>query len=155
VQAQMLFYLNNLIQQHCMQSSATPFTNENIDLVVAKFPSDKAPRFDGFNGLFLKKCWHIIKEDIYQLCFNFFEERIGLQPINTSFITLVPKVNNPVGMNDFRPISLINCVIKIITKLLGNRLQSIVIPLVHKNQYCFIKSRTIQDCLTWAFEYIH
>jgi retron-type reverse transcriptase len=27
--------------------------------------------------------------------------------------------------------------------------------LVHKNQYGFIKGRTIQDCLAWAFEYIH
>jgi hypothetical protein len=58
-------------------------------------------------------------------------------------------------VNDFRPISLINSIFKIITKLLGDRLQSIIIPLVHKNQYAFIKTRTIQECLGWAFEYIH
>jgi hypothetical protein len=58
-------------------------------------------------------------------------------------------------VNDFRPISLINSIFKIITKLLGDRLQSIIIPLVHKNQYGFIKTRTIQDYLGWAFEYIH
>jgi hypothetical protein len=40
-------------------------------------------------------------------------------------------------------------------KLMGERLQSVIIPLVHQNQYGFIKSRTIQDCLAWAFEYIH
>jgi hypothetical protein len=51
--------------------------------------------------------------------------------------------------------SLLNCVIKIITKLLGDRLQSVIIPLVHKNQYDFIKSRTIQDYLAWAFKYIY
>jgi hypothetical protein len=38
---------------------------------------------------------------------------------------------------------------------MGERLQSVIIPLVHHNQYGFIKSRTIQDCLAWAFEYIH
>ena len=27
--------------------------------------------------------------------------------------------------------------------------------LVHRNQYGFIKTRTIQDCLAWAFEYLH
>jgi hypothetical protein len=27
--------------------------------------------------------------------------------------------------------------------------------LVHKNQYDFIKKRTIQDCVAWAYEYIH
>jgi retron-type reverse transcriptase len=30
-----------------------------------------------------------------------------------------------------------------------------VTSLVHKNQYGFIKGRIIQDCLAWAYEYIH
>jgi hypothetical protein len=144
----MHFDLSNLIQERFLQSIEVSFTREDIDMVVAKLPSNKAPELDGFNGLFLKKCWHIIKENIYQLCFDFFEGKIDLQSINTSFITSVPKVNTPSGMNDFMPISLINCVVKVNTKLLGNRLQLVVIPLVHKNQYVFIKSRTIQDCLS-------
>jgi hypothetical protein len=44
---------------------------------------------------------------------------------------------------------------KIITKLLSNRLQTVMTSLVHKNQYGFIRGRTIQDCLAWAYEYIH
>jgi retron-type reverse transcriptase len=44
---------------------------------------------------------------------------------------------------------------KIITKLLANRLQTIITSLIHKNQYGFLKHRTIQDCLAWAFEYLH
>ena len=58
-------------------------------------------------------------------------------------------------MNDFRPISLLNCVLKIITKLLANRLQGKITSLIRTNQYGFIKSRTIQDCLAWTYEYIH
>jgi hypothetical protein len=91
----------------------------------------------------------------YQLCFDYFEEILDLQAINNSLITLIPKVNSPSGVNDFMPISLLNCIVKIITQLLGERLQTVIIPLVHQNQYGFIKSRTIQDCLAWAFEYIH
>jgi len=26
---------------------------------------------------------------------------------------------------------------------------------VHQNHYGFIRSRTIQDCLAWSFEYLH
>jgi retron-type reverse transcriptase len=117
--------------------------------------SDKAPGPDGFNGMFLKKCWDIIKEDIYTLCFDFFNGSLSLEAINFSFITLVPKVHNPTSTNDFRPISLLNCVLKIITKLLADRLQTKIISLIHKNQYGFIKTRTIQDCLAWAYEYIY
>jgi hypothetical protein len=154
-QTQMFFNIHELVQQHNLHHIETPFTREDIDNVVKRLPTDIAPGPDGFNGLFIKKAWHIIKEDIYQLCFDFFNGAVDIQAINTSFITLIPKVNSHTGVNNFRPISLINCVVKIITKLMGERLQSVIIPLVHHNQYGFIKSRTIQDCLAWAFEYIH
>jgi hypothetical protein len=61
----MHFNLQELIQQHDLQQLESPFTKEDIDRVVKRLPVDKAPGPDGFNGLFLKKCWHIIKEDIY------------------------------------------------------------------------------------------
>jgi len=44
---------------------------------------------------------------------------------------------------------------KLLTKILATRLQQKNTQLVHKNQYGFIKTRTIQDCLAWVFEYIH
>ena len=118
-------------------------------------PKDKSPGLDGFNGLFFKKCWHIIKEVIYNLCKEFFEGNLNLKAINNSFITLIPKCNNPSSVNDFRPISLLNSVLKLLTKIMSRWLQRVIIPLVHQNQYGFIKNRTIQDCLAWAFEYIH
>jgi hypothetical protein len=116
-----------------LQQIEVPFSKEDIDKVVMRMPTDKAPGPDGFNGLFMKKCWNIIKEDAYQLFFDFFDGKIDLQAINSSFITLVPKVNNPSTLNDCMPISLMNSILKIITKLLVDRLQSIIIPLVHKN----------------------
>jgi retron-type reverse transcriptase len=97
----------------------------------------------------------VIKQDFYKLCSDFYNGQANVESINESFITLVPKKLNPESVNDFRPISLLNCSLKILTKLLANRLRDKIIKLIHKNQYGFIKSRTIQDCLAWCFEYIH
>jgi retron-type reverse transcriptase len=80
---------------------------------------------------------------------------VCLQSINGSFIAFVPKVDGPSRINDYRPISLLNSSIKVIIKLLANRLQPLITRLVHANQYGFIKNRTIQDCLAWSFEYLH
>jgi hypothetical protein len=85
---------------------------------------------------------------------DFHAGNISLESINSSYITLIPKIDNPSTPGDFKPISLLNCVLKIITKLLANRLQDIILSLVHKNQYGFLKKRSIQDCLCWGFEYL-
>ena len=97
----------------------------------------------------------MIKEDFYRLCRVFFDCNVNLESINSSFITLVPKVNNLETVNDFRPISLLNCSIILLTKILADRLQQVILQLLHENQYGFIRNKTIQDCIAWCFEYIH
>src|ERR1041385_8056221 len=118
-------------------------------------PSEKAPGPDGFNGAFIKHCWDIICQYFYRLIADFHAGIVNLQSINASFITLIPKIDAPSTTNDFRPISLLNCTIKIITKLLANRLQGHITSLIHINQYEFIKNRPLQDSVAWSFEYLH
>lgn len=131
------------------------FSKEEIDAVVKRLPSNKALEPDGFNTDFLKHCWSIISEDFYSLCGAFHSEHVCLQSINGSHITLIPKKDDAIKILDFKPISLLNNFVKIITKLLANRLQHELPSLLHKNQYGFIKHRTIQDCIAWALEYLH
>jgi hypothetical protein len=90
---------------------------------------------------FIKKCWPIICTDFYNLHSDFHSnpESICLQSINESYITLIPKKDDASKVNDYRPISLLNSSIKILTKILANRLQSVLPSLLHKNQYGFIK----------------
>ena len=88
-------------------------------------------------------------------CIHFFQSGSSLQCISHSHIILVPKKDNPGTIADFRPIFLLNVPLKVITKLMADRLQLCITKLVHDNQYDFIKSRTIQDYLAWTFEYLH
>jgi len=116
-----------------------PFSKLEIDSVIKALPSDKAPVLDGFNTDFVKHCWSIICPDFYRLCEDFFNNQLCLQSINGSHITLVPKKDDAQKIADFRPISLLNTSVKVITKLLANRLQTVLPSLLHKNQYSFIK----------------
>ena len=118
----MPFDLTQLVQtSDSLDEMSRPFSIEDIDSVIKQMSVDKAPGPDGFNGFFLKSCWEIVKEDFYNLCFNFFNGSWDLQSINNSHITLIPKTNNLATVNDFRPISHLNCAIKVIIKLLANR----------------------------------
>jgi hypothetical protein len=132
-----------------------PFTPKEIDDVVTDFPHNKSPGPDGFNAEFLQKCWPITKKDFHKLCNQFHQGSVCLESINSCFITLVPKKEDATIVHDYRPISLLNCTLKLLTKLLANRLQTVIMQLIHENQYGLIKRRTIQDCLAWTFEYIH
>jgi hypothetical protein len=80
-----------------------PLAHEEIDEVVESLATDKTPGPDGFNNDFLKKCWSIIAPDFYALCEGFQTGEICLQSINGSFITLLPKVDNPCKIGDTGP----------------------------------------------------
>jgi hypothetical protein len=74
-----------------LEELTVPFTKKEMDDVIKHMPADRAPGPDGYNGLFLKKCWPIIQNEFYRLAANFFDETIQLQNINGSYITLGPK----------------------------------------------------------------
>ncbi|KAL5190599.1 Transposon TX1 uncharacterized protein [Glycine soja] len=68
----------------------------------------------------------LLKPEITRFTFEFHANGIFPKGSNASFITLVPKVHDPQNLNDFRPISLIGCVYKIVAKLLSNRLKRVM-----------------------------
>jgi hypothetical protein len=105
--------------------------------------------------MFIKRCWAVIKSDFYALFQYFYLDQIDIRSINGSFITLVPKNASPITVNGYRPISLLGGPVKLITKLLANRVQRVITKLIHDNQYDFVKARTIHNCLGWAFYYLH
>jgi hypothetical protein len=115
-----------------LDTLSDPFAHEEIDVVVANLPSDKSPGPDGFNTDFVKKYWPIIKQDFYKLCEDFHAGQVCLQSLNGSHITLLPKMDNPSTVLDFRPIYLLNTSIKILTKLLANRLQRVIMDFSQK-----------------------
>jgi hypothetical protein len=120
---------------------------DEISVVLKDMSSDHAPGPDGFNGAFFKKCWPIIKDDVIRLCRDFGNGNLNLESINASLITLISKNNNPQIVNDYRPISLLTYSLKFLAKLLANRLQGVILKVVHENQYGFLKGRIIQDCI--------
>ena len=134
-QTDMRFDLRRIIKKvDGLHALSSPFTRNDIDQVVKELPSDRAPGPDGFSGSFIKSCWHIIKEDFYRLCSDFHASNLDLESLNSGFITLIPKTQSPETANDYRPITHLNCCLKILTKLLANRLQHVILKIIHRNQ---------------------
>jgi len=74
--------------------------------------------------------------------------------INNTFIALVPKVDSPQRLNDFRLISLVGSMYKILAKVLACRLRSVIGSVVSDTQSAFIKGRQIMDGILVANEIV-
>lgn len=98
--------------------------------------------------------WEIVKGEIMHLCEDFFAGKVNLERINWACIALIPKVFSPASPRDFRPISLINSSLKIISKILASRLSTVMDSLVDHAQSAFLKGRCILDNIASAEEAI-
>jgi Reverse transcriptase (RNA-dependent DNA polymerase) len=78
-----------------------------------------------------------------------------LSKLNLASICLIPKKAEANLITNFRPISLINCSFKIITKLLVDRLASIMNSLIDNLQITYIKGHYIMDNIVCAHEVLH
>ena len=72
--------------------------------------------------------------------------------LNATFITLIPKKNEAIEVKDFRPISLVGGVYKIIAKVLANRLHTVMEDIISASQNAFVRNRQILDPVIIANE---
>lgn len=63
--------------------------------------------------------------------------------INTTWVSLVPKVPNPSKIEEYKPISVIGCLYKIISKIIANILKFVIGEIVSDTQTGFIANRYI------------
>ena len=73
---------------------------------------------------------------------------------NASFICLIPKNDNPQHLSEYRPISLVGCVYKIVSKILSIRLKKVISKVIDIRQSAFLEGRGILDSIMVANEVI-
>nr|GEY85843.1 RNA-directed DNA polymerase, eukaryota [Tanacetum cinerariifolium] len=102
---------------------------------------NKSPGPDGFTFEFFKRFWDLIGADFCDAVNHFFVYDAFSNGCNSSFIALIPKVIDAKFVNDFRPISLIGCIYKVVTKVLANRLVSVIQELISDTEVDHLKEQ--------------
>ncbi|GJZ23378.1 RNA-directed DNA polymerase, eukaryota [Tanacetum coccineum] len=120
-------------------------SNDEIRKAVWGCGENKSPGPDGYTFEFFRKFWTTIGPDFCSAVQWFFEHGAFAAGCNSSFVTLIPKILNPKLVSDFRPISLIGSIYKVITKILASRLSNVISDLISNVQTAFLPNRQILD----------
>lgn len=78
-----------------------------------------------------------------------------LENLNHAFISLIPKIQSPRKVSNFRLINLSNVLHKLIAKVLANWLKPLLFNLILETQSAFMSERLITDNILIALETLH
>lgn len=103
-----------------------PFMKEEVKMTLNSMEDDKASEPDGFPIKFLKVCWEVIGREAFAALEAFQAHDQWCRSLNATFITLVPKKEGAAVIKDYRPISLVGCLYKLLAKTLAVCLKVII-----------------------------
>jgi hypothetical protein len=117
--------------------------DDSVEMLTANFTLEEIT--DGFNFAFLKEFWDLLKVEV-RIMFDQFHGNARLpKSIGSYFLTLIPKVPSPQSLGDYRPISLLGCLYKLVAKVLAGRLAKVLGAVIPNTQSTFLKGRQLVD----------
>lgn len=119
------------------------FEEEEIKEVAWDCESSKSPGPNGFYFKFITAFRNTLKGDIIKFIHEFHMNGVLPKGCNSSFIALIPKIDDPQNLGDYRPISLVDCMYKILAKLLARRIKGALTKVIDKRQSVFLEGRNL------------
>lgn len=95
--------------------------------------SGQAPDLNGYSMVFFQAGRHVLKKDIMKVFHNFYARGKFERSLNATFIALILNILGVVDIKDFRSISLVSRIYKIIDKVLANRLKIVLEKIIYKS----------------------
>lgn len=113
------------------------FTRQEVDVALKQMAPLKASGPDGMPPIFYQHYWSSTGEDVSCAMLSCLNSGTIPASLNHTYITLVPKSKCPELVTEFRPISLCNILYKLISKVIANRLKSLLPHVVSESQSAF------------------
>lgn len=103
-----------------------PITLEELEVAIKILCKHKSPGADGWPIEFYITFLELIRQDLLLAIEDCRTSGRMSEAFNSTFITLIPKVDKPQSFDDFKPISLCNCIYNITSKIIALRIKPIL-----------------------------
>ena len=144
---ELMGYIRNTLQREVNEAMEEPILMGELETAVKMGKSNKAPGCDGINTDFFKIMWDEIKSDLLGILNKMYIEGQITDAQKKGLMVCVPKRNDPRGLPDYRPLTLLNADYKLLTRIIANRIQTWLATTLHKSQHCGMTGRTMIDTL--------
>lgn len=132
-----------------------PVTSGELESTLKWFKKDKSLGLDGWTIEFYLAFYDLLGKYLLKVVEESRSFGCLYHVINSTFIALIPKSDTPSSFDDYRPISLCNCLYKIISKIIANRLRLILSRNISPQQFSFLEDRQIHEAIGAAQEALH
>jgi hypothetical protein len=132
-----------------------PLTLEELTSSLNGANSSSAPGIDGINTRFIKQYWNFFGTPLLRYAERCFENGTLTRSFRTAIFKLIPKKGDCTDINKWRPISLLSCLYKVISRAINNRLKLVINRFTSRAQKGFTSHRYIQEVLINVIETIN
>lgn len=112
----MVHHMDKLLNEEDNNLLLAPFQIEEFKKANFHMHNDKSLGLNWLNSTFYKKFWNLLGDDIFLAATTWLNQGVFLPSLNSTYIVLIPKNDNPISILDLRPISLCNVLYNIISK---------------------------------------
>ena len=117
------------------------FSEGEVFVALSDLGKNKAPGLDGFTMAFWMFCWDVVKIEIIGFFREFHERGRFVKSLNATFLVLVLKKGGAEDLKDFRPISLVGSLYKLLAKVLANRIKKVMRKVILESQNAFVEGK--------------
>jgi hypothetical protein len=139
--------INSKLTEAEKNSLDRPLTIEELDNSMRKSKLNSAPGIDGISNRFIRDCWDLFRVPLYKYALKCFEKGELTDNFRSAKIRLIPKKGDCSKIKNWRPISLLNCFYKIISRAIAERLKKVINKITQMGQKGYNSAKYCQEVL--------